>query len=235
MNANRFPNTYDYNPQKYADFANTSFSWLHIEQPAIDGALADYYERGADIRVLDIGCGTGRIIKHLIDHGIPAENITGLDPSPGMLSIAANNLPQEVGLVKGEGADMPFLPESFHLVTANMVLHAMDDQQAEAMIERVGQVLAPGGDFFLVDTKPESDAVKNTWTTVRSPWGAALDVFNHDIETILDDIAPRYGLTCLRAEQLEVDEAGRAEDPAEYARYSSGHFRLSALLRKTEN
>jgi ubiquinone/menaquinone biosynthesis C-methylase UbiE len=242
MNAAPNPFAYEFQPQRYAEFAEKSFSWLHIERPALDNALAEYYEKGDDIRVLDVGCGSGRVINHLITRGIPPENITGVDPSTGLLLIAAEGLPRagikglppEVGLVGGSAAEMPFSDESFHLVVANMVLNAMDNNEAEATIKQVSRVLVPGGDFFFIDDSPTPDFPKNSWRTVRSPWDADLDVFDHDMEVLLHEVAPRYGLTCLRAEQLEADEAGRAEDPAEYARYSSGHFRLSVLLHKAE-
>jgi SAM-dependent methyltransferase len=226
--------TYDAQSKEYAGFADKSFSWLYMERPALDEALAGYYGDRPDIHVLDVGCGHGRVIKHLIERGIPADKITGLDPSVSMLDIAARDLPQEVSLVGGKAADMPFRNESFHLVVANMVLHAMNSREAAATVKRIGEVLVPGGEFFLIDTHPRSDSPQNSWATRRSPWGRTLDVFNHDLDTLLGDVASSYGLERVRSGSLAIDKAGRSADPDEFARYSTGQFRIAALLRKAD-
>ncbi|HVX58458.1 MAG TPA: class I SAM-dependent methyltransferase [Candidatus Saccharimonadales bacterium] len=226
---------YDNQARNFAKFAETSFSWLYIETPAMDEALAGYYERGDEIQVLDVGCGAGRTIRHLIKNGVAPENITGLDPSVNMIELAAEELPQTVSLVMGDAAEMPyFSDESFDLVVANMVLHAMDSRKAEAAIKRIGEVLAPGGDFFLIDSNPKPEAQKNVWATAHSPWGTDLTVFNHDMEPFLREAAPRHGLVCTDVKLLGTSEDGLEANPAEYARYDAGKFRLSAMLHKPE-
>ena len=229
-------NGYDNQARNFAKFADKSFSWLYIEAPAMDEALDDYYERGDEIQVLDVGCGTGRTIRHLTERGIPPANITGLDPSINMIDLAAEELPQEVGLVMGDAEEMPyFSEESFNLAVAGMVLHAMDNRKADAVIKRIGEVLAPGGDLFLIDSNPRPDAPKNAWTTARSPWGTQLTVFNRDMESFLREAAPKHGLECVDIKLLETSDAGLEADPAEYARYAAGKFRLSAILHKPES
>lgn len=225
---------YDLMPDAYADFARKSFSWHYIEQPAFDQALASHYENGENIRVLDIGCGSGRVIEHLIDRGIPARNITGLDSSNEMIKKAAENLPQEVGLVLNKAAEMPFSDDSFHLVVANMVLHAMDRGEVELTFKRIGEVLLPGGDFFFVDVSPVPDLPINDQRSEQTPWGADVIIFNHDMDTLLNEMAPNYGLECIEERHLTVEQDGLAADPSEYARYTTGHFRMAALLQKTE-
>ena len=236
MNVNYEPNAYGgLQARPYAQFAETSFSWLNIERLAIDEALVDHYKRPDNLQVLDIGCGGGRVIKHLIARGIPAEAITGLDPSVDMLAIAAEEVPQTVGLVESSASEMPFADESFNLVVANMVLHAMDDREAEDAIRRIAEVLAPGGDFLLIDSVPDSESPKQAWQTKRSPWGMLLNVFDHDIEALLNEVAPAHRLTNISFKQLEVNEAGRAADLGEYTRYSSSNFRFAAMLHKSDD
>lgn len=230
--------TYNDQSKEYAAFAKESFSWQHIERPGLDDYLSGYYERGQDIQILDIGCGSGRVIEHLIKRGIPAGNLTGLDPSINMLDIAAQNLPQDISLVMNKAAKMPFADESFHLVIATMVLHAMDDQEASATMGRVSEVLKPGGEFFFIDNDPTAEAEENGlnhWVTKRSPWDTNLQVFKHDVDRLLETVAPSHGLECVRSGRLEIDEAGRTADAEEYERYSTGSFRRAALLRKVSD
>ncbi len=229
--------TYDDQSAAYAAFADNSFSWLHIERPGMDDYLGDYYQRGQDTQTLDIGCGSGRAIGHLIERGVPSGNITGLDPSINMLDIAARTLPQDMSLVMGKASEMPFSPGGFHLVIATMVLHAMDDQEAEATIGRVSDVLAPGGHFFFIDVNPQYNdeaASLKRWTERKSPWGTTLRVFAHDVDELIQTVAPVHDLECIRSGPLPIDEAGQSDDPAEYERYSTGNFRIAALLQKAE-
>jgi ubiquinone/menaquinone biosynthesis C-methylase UbiE len=61
--------------------------------------------------VIDIGCGTGGSLEPLLAMGI---NVTGLDPSPYMLDIAAGHLGQRVELYRGTAEDLPFDDNSFN-------------------------------------------------------------------------------------------------------------------------
>lgn len=231
------PNPYDLQARDYRSFADTSFSWRYIEAPALDELLAPYYERGDDIHVLDFGCGTGRSTKHLIDNGIGEANITGLDTSGLMLDYAADKLSSSaVSLVKvDEEAALPFSDESFDLVVANMVLHAMDSRRADAAMGEIGRILMPGGDFVIVDSCPDPDLPLNESSIVQTPWGAMMKVFNHDMDALLHEVPPTHGLDCAAEKKpLKVDEAGREADLAEYTRYTTGHFRLAAVLHKPE-
>ena len=61
--------------------------------------------------ILDIGCGTGVNIEPLVESGL---NVTGIDPSPYMLDIAAANLGQRIDLYRGYAEDLPFDDNSFN-------------------------------------------------------------------------------------------------------------------------
>ncbi len=72
--------------------------------------------------VLEIGAGTGRIMKPLQDHGF---DITGVDISRKMLQKA-----QEKGLkhlVMGDATNLPFLDKSFDAAITFHVFHLIDD------------------------------------------------------------------------------------------------------------
>lgn len=231
------PNPYDLQARDYRSFADSSFSWRYIEAPALDELLSDHYSRGDDVQALDFGCGNGRSTEHLIEHGINEANITGMDSSGIMIDYAADRLPQAVSLVKvnEDEGQLPFSDESFDLVVANMVLHAMDSQRAEAAIGQIGRILMPGGDFVIVDSLPDPDVPINQSSVVQTPWGSMMKVFNHDMDALLHEVPLRHGLECaVEKKPLKVDEVGREADLGEYTRYTTGHFRLAAVLHKPE-
>ncbi len=61
--------------------------------------------------ILDIGCGTGASIEPLLECGL---DVTGLDPSPYMLDVAAAALNERVDLYRGFAEDLPFDDNSFN-------------------------------------------------------------------------------------------------------------------------
>ncbi len=62
--------------------------------------------------IIDIGCGTGETLKDLLKD--PDLQLTGLDPSPYMLDIAAKNLGGKVDLHRGVAESLPFDDNEFH-------------------------------------------------------------------------------------------------------------------------
>ncbi|MEA2059484.1 MAG: class I SAM-dependent methyltransferase [Thermodesulfobacteriota bacterium] len=71
-------------------------------------------------RLLDIGCGTGKSLKGLMDYycekfqltGSPF-HLTGIDPSPYMLDIAKQRLGAKADLYRGFAEDLPFEDNAF--------------------------------------------------------------------------------------------------------------------------
>ena len=75
-------------------------------------------------RVLDIGCGTGELLRQFVDLGLQA---TGLDPSPYMLDITLKNLGDRVDLYRGFGEDLPFDDNSFNYAIFSTTLEFVED------------------------------------------------------------------------------------------------------------
>lgn len=73
-------------------------------------------ESGSAAAVLDAGCGTGRMISHLLTLD-PELVISGSDLSPAMLAEARSRHPQ-LELVAADNADLPFADERFDGVLA---------------------------------------------------------------------------------------------------------------------
>ena len=108
-------------------------------QPFLD--LMALVEPEPDMRVVDLGCGTGRLSRHLQQHLKPRE-ILGLDISPAMLAesagYASGGLHFALGDIAGFSAD-----HSYDLVFSNSALHWIPDHPA--LFARLTAALAPGG------------------------------------------------------------------------------------------
>jgi ubiquinone/menaquinone biosynthesis C-methylase UbiE len=102
-------------------------------------------------RVLDVGCGTGRLAALLAERH--ACRVWGVDVSPEMLAVARERVPRGVGLKRAAGEDLPFRDDTFERVTITLVAHHLDRPRALAEIVRV---LEPGGRLALLTFDPPS-------------------------------------------------------------------------------
>jgi ArsR family transcriptional regulator len=123
---------------------------LDLPAQAVEQALLTLIPGQADIRLLDIGTGTGRVLELLAPR---VRQALGVDASKAMLALARARL-------SGPGfahtavrlADMYRLPladQSFDAVVLQMVLHHAEDPAGA--VREATRVLAPGGTLLLID------------------------------------------------------------------------------------
>lgn len=96
-------------------------------------------------KVLDIGCGTGRLVPLLRDLGC---EITGVDVSGKMLEKFSQKYPQ-LKAVKGDIESLPCKDEEFDVVIcAFVIVHLYELEKA---FEEVYRVLKPGGTVIITN------------------------------------------------------------------------------------
>jgi arsenite methyltransferase len=94
-------------------------------------------------RVLDVGCGTGRLGDYVASLVAPGGKVVGIDPLPLRIEIAAAKNPRFEASV-GRAEDLSrFADESFDVVYLNSVFHWIADKP-KALCE-ARRVLKPGG------------------------------------------------------------------------------------------
>jgi len=86
-------------------------------------------------RVLDVGCGTGRLLAALVADA--HAKAWGIDESPDMVAVARETLPPGVGVRQGTAERLPFRDAWFDRVTMSLVLHLVDPPRALAEARRV--------------------------------------------------------------------------------------------------
>ncbi len=115
----------------------------------IDWAVAKLQRSRGDIanlRFLDVGCGTGELLELL--HGAGARSLVGFDLSDKMLVETANHVPTAEG-VRGVIEQHPFEHARFDVIVTSFTAHHLADLRS--LFAMVRQLLAPGGEFFLLD------------------------------------------------------------------------------------
>lgn len=99
-------------------------------------------------RVLEVGCGTGLILRRIAER---ADSAWGVDLSPGMLRRARE---RRLQVVMGSATAIPFADETFDLVCSFKVLaHVRDIGRA---LSEIARVTRPGGQMALEFYNPWS-------------------------------------------------------------------------------
>lgn len=108
-------------------------------------------------RVLEVGCGPGRLSLQLVrQHGL---DVTGLDLDPRMIERARANA-DRLGdgdkrwpsFLVGDVASLTFPDGSFDLVVSSLSMHHWADPTAG--LAEIGRVLSPGGRALVWDFRP---------------------------------------------------------------------------------
>jgi ubiquinone/menaquinone biosynthesis C-methylase UbiE len=107
------------------------------------------------LRVLDVACGTGRLLKQIVAR-FPHVEAVGVDASSDMLAQARQTLEGEprvrlevAQVGRGKRADLPFEAGAFDVITCTNALHALP--QPLHTLEGLKELLSPGGLLVLED------------------------------------------------------------------------------------
>jgi SAM-dependent methyltransferase len=124
--------------------------WFRWRYELITG-LVRSLNPSSNWRILDAGCGTGQMLRHLCQFG----RVVGVDSSPEAIHFAASRDVDR--LVLGSIFDLPFAPESFDCVLSlDVIEHVDEDRQ---LVQHLYSVVKPGG--YLIVTVP---AFQSLWS-----------------------------------------------------------------------
>ncbi len=114
--------------------------------------------------ILDLGCGTGRNARLMLDAVGPTGRIVGVDISERMLQRARRRCepyPQTSFVKQRIEQPLPFA-EEFDKVFISFVLHGFEDEDKRRIIANAREVLRPGGSLWILDYN-EFDLEKMWW------------------------------------------------------------------------
>ena len=111
-------------------------------------------------RLLDVGCGTGKLAIAAARRTGPQGFVVGIDATPAMIDLAHERARRENSVAEfrvGVAERLPFADEEFQAVTSSYFFHHLpSDVKAEALAE-MWRVLAPGGRLIVTDYgRPQS-------------------------------------------------------------------------------
>ena len=129
-------------------FSDISSSWdnQHAGREEIErlGLFAGHFRLQPGERVLDVGCGSGRLIPLICEKIGPNGSLVELDFAPGMLDIGRGKRNGgNVTFMLGDAHAMPLPSKDFDKVIALALLPHLDDKASA--LKEFHRVLKPGG------------------------------------------------------------------------------------------
>jgi SAM-dependent methyltransferase len=146
-------------------------------------------------RVLEIGCGTGRLAAALAERGA---RVWGIDPSPEMLRQARAAMGGKAGgLRQGRAEALPFKDTWFERAVMRAVVHLLDRPRALAELARV---LVPGGRAAIATFAPDHFA--RYWLNAFFPEVLEIDLARFPTPADLETELAAVGFGSIRVHGL---------------------------------
>ena len=116
-------------------------------------------EHGANVRLLDVACGTGRTL-HQIARAHPALRLFGVDLSPNYVRVARKRLADvaELTLAVENGEALPFADAAFDVATSVYLFHELPRNARRNVLRELFRVVKPGGIVVLEDSAQLSES-----------------------------------------------------------------------------
>jgi len=124
-----------------------------------------------DLRGLDVGCGTGRLLAFLHD-AWPGLRLTGIDLSVPYLAEARRLIGRtaRVKLIEGAAEKLPFEDASIDFIVSSFLLHELPQEVRDKVLGEMARVLKRDGLVVLVDSIQRGD---------QPEWDGLIDLFPH--------------------------------------------------------
>lgn len=111
-------------------------------------ALISLLPKNINIKVLDVGCGTGRGVLFLEKLGY---KVIGLDYTMNMLNVCKEKIENEcIGLIRADANVIPFPDNTFDCIISLNFLHLFSKDEQKNLINEIARVLKSGG-FFICE------------------------------------------------------------------------------------
>lgn len=146
-------------------------------------------------RVLDLGCGDGRLAGVIRAAGVPVDLWVGVDLDPASASTAAAAHPWAIFL-EGSADGLPFPPGSFDVVVASTLFSSLPSADLESDVaSEIGRVLRPAGWLIWYDLRYDNPWNRAVHSVSRKHIGQLFPGWQGKLRalTLVPPIARRLG------------------------------------------
>jgi SAM-dependent methyltransferase len=190
-------------PGKHADKATRARSFgaaadtYERARPGYPDAAVDWLVPEGARTVLDLGAGTGKLSRSLVDRGL---DVVAIEPLAEMREALATSVPEARALA-GTAEDIPLPDASVDAITVAQAWHWVDPERATAEAARV---LRPGGTLGLIWNRRD-DRVDWIVQLTEVMGSAEVEVMNMDAVEIGPPFGPTEHFVTDWARPMDVD------------------------------
>ena len=175
-----------YSARSYGDaFADVYDQWYHDLDDHDFVAMICGTLGSEPVRILELGVGTGRLVRVLqsLREGI-SDEIVGIDSSGAMLDLARAQCNESVTLIEGDFSHtLPEGPFDVVFVGYNTLFNLPNENALRACLTLVASRLSPHGQFFIdVVLPPQHSTQEHVGIRSMSTHEVVLSVSRHDAE-----------------------------------------------------
>jgi tRNA (cmo5U34)-methyltransferase len=140
-------------------------------------------------RVLDLGCGDGRLAALVLDVRPAATEAIGLDSSPPMLALARKRFQDEPrARVEAHDLGEPLAVDGrFDAVVSGFAIHHLAHERKQSLFTEIATLLAPGGVFANLEV------VQCATPELHEEFNRRIDRPGGDPEDVLAPVEPQLG------------------------------------------
>ncbi len=167
------------------------------------------------LRLLDIGCGTGRFLDFL-KQAWPRLPILGLDMSEPYVRYAKRHLKRwpRINFTIGNAESLPVPDKSQDAVTSIFLFHELPPKVRRIVIRECARVLKPGGRLVLVDSLQRGDQADCEGLLDLFPQNYHEPYYRSYVSEDFSALATSFGLTHIRDVKAFVSKVMVFDKPA---------------------
>lgn len=111
------------------------------------------------VRILDLGCGYGRLAKRIADD-YPKAYIVGVDIAQKYVNLFNNNLGRRGRAIKSDIRKLPFPDQSFNVVIAvTTLMYLVTDKDQISAFSEIFRLLKKSGKFVFIERNPTGQSL----------------------------------------------------------------------------
>jgi len=165
--------------------------------PELHAAFAGRDQR--KLRLLDVGCGTGRFLD-FVKQAWPRLQIIGLDMSDAYIRHAKRHLRRSrTRFVVGKAEEIPLSDNSQDAVTSTFLFHELPPKVRRIALRECARVLKPGGRLVLLDSLQRGDQPDYEGLLELFPRSYHEPFYSSYIKENLSSLASESGLKFVRS------------------------------------
>jgi ubiquinone/menaquinone biosynthesis C-methylase UbiE len=135
-------------------------------------------------RVLEVGCGSGKVLAMLLRWGASPDKLYGIDLVPERIEDAKQRFP-EINFLLANAENLNFPDGSFDLVLQFTVFTAiLDDEMAHNVAAEICRVLKPGGALLWYDFRYNNPWNRNVRGMTKEAIRALFPAFDLHLHTV---------------------------------------------------